>query len=158
MWTSWPNWGCWPRKSSTSCSWARDCALDTVRGSCVHDRYKNFSDLSEHEHQCLEIGSANCGYEIKASGRLQSSDCLIMAIHGGYIELFTNNLAEDFGRECSVYEFDGVKSSGNHELHICSTHFDEPQLMEMIQGSSSCVSLHGIGAYAGRLVSHSLPS
>lgn len=51
------------------------------------------------------------------------------------------------GEDLSRYLFEGKKARCNREdLHITSSHFDEPQCRELIQRSSLVVTVHGEGS------------
>ncbi|MGW1295165.1 poly-gamma-glutamate hydrolase family protein [Streptomyces sp. NPDC002533] len=72
-----------------------------------------------------------------------------IAIHGGGIEGGSGEIAREVsggGTRMAYYEFAGLKSSGNTDLHITSTNFDEPQAISLVGGVRRCLSFHG---YAG---------
>lgn len=72
------------------------------------------------------------------------SDGCIIAIHGGGIEAGTGEVAMTAGTGLvHYYEFDGIKSSGNLDLHITSTLFDEPICVGMVASTRRLISLHG---------------
>lgn len=75
-------------------------------------------------------------YEIR-SKIVPSSIVVVLAIHGGGIEPGTSELANQIGNEgnYTLYGFDGMKSSGNSDLHITSTRFDEPLCLNLVQNS-----------------------
>jgi phage replication-related protein YjqB (UPF0714/DUF867 family) len=67
-----------------------------------------------------------------------------VAPHGGGIEPGTSELADAIaGSDLSFYTFEGLKSSGNTDLHITSTRFDEPMCLTLLASSSVVVTLHG---------------
>lgn len=97
------------------------------------DKYKTFQELADHEqgHYCIEVRPA-------------SSSTLILAPHGGGIEPGTSELAWAVaGGEYSLYIFEGIKPTGNGDLHITSSRFDEPQCLSMLQCAERVVTLHG---------------
>jgi phage replication-related protein YjqB (UPF0714/DUF867 family) len=64
--------------------------------------------------------------------------------HGGGIETGCSELCIfSAGTEHSLYAFEGWMSSGNGDLHITSTHFDEPNGLKIIRDSYYTVSYHG---------------
>jgi Poly-gamma-glutamate hydrolase len=68
----------------------------------------------------------------------------LVAPHGGGIEPGTSELADAIaGSDLSFYTFEGLKSSGNTDLHITSTRFDEPMCLTLLASSSVVVTLHG---------------
>ncbi|RPK85054.1 poly-gamma-glutamate hydrolase family protein [Streptomyces sp. ADI98-10] len=75
-----------------------------------------------------------------------------IAIHGGGIEGGSGEIAREVsgaGSRMAYYEFAGLKSSGNSDLHITSTNFDEPQAMALVGGVRRCLSFHGYTGTAG---------
>lgn len=67
-----------------------------------------------------------------------------IAIHGGGIERGTTEVADYLAGSASrFYSFDGMLSSGNSDLHITSTHFDEPQALELVAAADYVISWHG---------------
>jgi phage replication-related protein YjqB (UPF0714/DUF867 family) len=102
------------------------------------DLYKNFEEL----RQALSyIGD----YHILIG--VEKSPVLFTAIHGGGIETGCSELALLSGirGKHSYYAFEGWKSSGNGDLHITSTNFDEPNGLNMVAQSEITVSYHGYG-------------
>ena len=104
------------------------------------DYYANFNDLKQHT-------TKNKDWKIITKHR-KHSDTLITAIHGGSIEPGTTELARRISNigQYNFYSFEGLRSDNNAQLHITSTVFDEPQLLDMLNHSSKTVSIHG---YAG---------
>ena len=80
--------------------------------------------------------------------RHNHSDILITAIHGGSIEPGTTEIARRISNigQYNFYTFEGLRSDNNAQLHITSTVFDEPQLLDMLNHSSKTISIH---RYAG---------
>lgn len=69
-----------------------------------------------------------------------------IAIHGGGIEPGSGEIAREVssaGVRMAYYEFAGLKLSGNVDLHITSTNFDEPQALALVAGVDRCLSFHG---------------
>ena len=84
------------------------------------DRYQNFAELSAHEKEGVD-------YTVTVEER--PSPILALAIHGGRIEGTTSELARDIASagDAKLYLFEGIKPSGNTDLHITSRRFDEPR-------------------------------
>ncbi|WP_145653106.1 poly-gamma-glutamate hydrolase family protein [Bacillus paralicheniformis] len=97
------------------------------------DKYSSFEELERNEDP--------------ASYRMTEKDAkvpmLIMAIHGGGIEPGTSEIANEVSKNYSLYLFEGLKSSGNRDLHITSTRFDEPAALAITASHQYVMSLHG---------------
>jgi len=99
------------------------------------DKYRNFADLERHEQSGVT-------YDI-AVRRAQTAFAIV-APHGGGIEGGTSEIADAVaGPEHSFYTFEGLKGSGNQELHITSTRFDEPMCVTLLGVSDVVVTIHG---------------
>ncbi|MCM2676602.1 poly-gamma-glutamate hydrolase family protein [Alkalicoccobacillus plakortidis] len=101
----------------------------------MNDLYQNIEELKRDN----EIGR---DYQIRY--QTKQSTILFKAIHGGGIEPGTSELAEYSAADRdSFYCFEGIRSSGNANLHITSVHFDEPQCLDLVAASSYTISYHG---------------
>ena len=97
--------------------------------------YKNFEELAQQEVEGKD-------YQIKF--RLRDERVLIMAPHGGKIELTTTMIAEAIaGGNYSCYSFEGLKEEGNGVLHIESHLFDEPQALQAVKEADVVITVHG---------------
>ena len=68
----------------------------------------------------------------------------LVAPHGGKIEPGTSELAKAIAADrYSYFSFEGIKSSHNHDLHVTSTHYDEPHCLELLAACDIVVTLHG---------------
>jgi phage replication-related protein YjqB (UPF0714/DUF867 family) len=82
---------------------------------------------------------------------------IVMAIHGGGIESGTSEIAlatagfhpatltpsvDGFGIH-DFWLFEGLLSSGNGDLHVTASCYDEPIATELVQNARRCISLHG---------------
>lgn len=101
----------------------------------IQDCYQDFYDLQAHEQPQ--------DYQIEIQKR--PSHFLLLAIHGGWIEPGTSELAKGIaGDDLSYYVFHGCNQDGrNSLLHITSTRFNEPQALSMIQEADQIISIHG---------------
>ncbi len=80
-------------------------------------------------------------YRITAVNR--GGNLLIAAPHAGGIERGTSELTQAIAREdFSYYLFEGLIHNSRH-LHITSTRFDEPTLLELVSQYPHCVTIHG---------------
>ncbi|MCY7726919.1 poly-gamma-glutamate hydrolase family protein [Bacillus safensis] len=97
------------------------------------DQYESFKQLIRHEKE---------GYEIEFHEK-GGSDLLVFSPHGGEIEPGTSEIVEAFQESYSTYLFEGTKQDNNRDLHITSTNFDEPVLVQMIKTYPFSISIHG---------------
>lgn len=99
------------------------------------DTYANFYALSQSETPGVD-------FRLRVV-RGQAAFALV-APHGGGIEPGTSEIAEAIaGDRFSFYSFDGLKRSGNSDLHITSTRFDEPLCSMLIGQCDVVVTIHG---------------
>ena len=99
------------------------------------DKYANFAELAASEPRAA--------WAIALVDR-PASDVLVIAPHGGSIEPCTSALATAIaGEDYSLYCFEGLKPKDNHELHITSHHFDEPNALTLVAQSSIVLGIHG---------------
>lgn len=99
------------------------------------DKYCNFAELESHEQ-------AGVAYRIAV--RRAGPSFAIVAPHGGGIEPGTSELADAVaGALHAFYAFEGLKASGNRDLHITSTRFDEPMCLTLVGVSQIVVTVHG---------------
>ncbi len=99
------------------------------------DKYRTFRALALHERE-------NEDYAITVVRR--PSPILVMAPHGGGIEPGASELARAIaGEDYSLYLFEGLKTAGNEDLHITSTHFDEPHCFEVVHQAHMVLAIHG---------------
>jgi phage replication-related protein YjqB (UPF0714/DUF867 family) len=100
------------------------------------DKYSCFEELSAHEAK---------GFDYEVRRRRGRSAIAVLSIHGGRIELGTSEIADAIaGADHSFYTFRGIKRSGNRDLHLTSTTFDEPSALEIVCRSETIISIHGI--------------
>jgi phage replication-related protein YjqB (UPF0714/DUF867 family) len=101
----------------------------------VTDLYANFEELRE----------ANVyGEDYHLLVSLRNSPIAYVAPHGGGIEGGCTELTIfSAGSAHSYYCFEGWMPSGNSDLHITSTHFNEPNGLHLVGKSDYTVSYHG---------------
>jgi phage replication-related protein YjqB (UPF0714/DUF867 family) len=96
------------------------------------DKYQNFAELQQNE----------ADYAIRF--RYGNSGIAIIAPHGGGIEPGTFEIAKSIaGEKHSFYGFEGLKLHRNKDLHVTSTHFDEPQCLDIVCVSEIVITIHG---------------
>jgi phage replication-related protein YjqB (UPF0714/DUF867 family) len=101
------------------------------------DLYANFEELRK-------ANVYGDDYHLLVS--LRNSPIAYVAPHGGGIEGGCTELTIfSAGSEHSYYCFEGWRSSGNGDLHVTSTNFDEPNGLHLVGKSSYSVSYHGYG-------------
>lgn len=89
------------------------------------DKYPDFDTLSRNER---------AGVDFRILVRRAMSAFALVAPHGGGIEPGTSEIADGIAAlEWSLYAFEGLKPSGNADLHITSTRFDEPMCLELVR-------------------------
>ena len=104
----------------------------------MQDKYTSFA--------ALEAGGeiADRDYNITVRERPQSG-VLIVAPHGGSIEIGTTELADLIaGDDYSLFAFNGLKLRGrNRDLHITSHHFDHPECVALAARHAVVLGVHG---------------
>jgi phage replication-related protein YjqB (UPF0714/DUF867 family) len=99
------------------------------------DKYNSFSDLAKSE---------TLGRDFLVRLLVRPGATVVIAPHGGGIELGTSELAEAIaGDDFSLYAFEGIKAAGNGDLHITSTRFDEPKCLALVRVSPQAIAIHG---------------
>jgi len=99
------------------------------------DTYANFQALSRDQTP---------GIDFRIHLARADAAIALVAPHGGGIEPGTSEIAEAIaGERFSFYTFAGLKRSGNSDLHITSTHFDEPMCIALVGQSDVVVTIHG---------------
>lgn len=85
------------------------------------------------------------GIDWKKETRDQGSQVLIVAPHGGNIEQGTSELTKLLAQQggYDYFSFEAIRPSNNTQLHVTSTHYDDPTLHQMVEGRSATISIHG---------------
>lgn len=98
------------------------------------DKYASFDQLFNHER--------NDAYRIDST--IRHSAIALMAPHGGKIEPGTSEICRAIaGDTLTLYLFEGRKTASNSDLHITSTHFDEPRALAAARSAKIVVTIHG---------------
>lgn len=106
---------------------------ETLTKESHRGNYKKFSELEAENTEGVD-------YKVDIQKILESKT-LIMAFHGGTIEPGTDLLAKEISKtDISFYNFVGLRDG----LHITSTDFDDPRLIELTKEATNCISLHGL--------------
>lgn len=104
----------------------------------MRDKYTSFA--------ALEAGGEIAGTDYNTTVRERpQSGVLVIAPHGGSIEIGTTELADLIaGAEYSLFAFNGLKLLGrNRDLHITSHHFDHPECVALAARHSVILGVHG---------------
>lgn len=122
------------------------CSSDTKRGAApFRDVLKNYEELTQKYKE-------NQDYKIIAEDR--KSKTVVMSLHGCKIEPGTTELARAISEQLKskLYVFCGLLNRQHDEehlfdgeLHITSTHFNEPRLEKFVSTSAIALSIHGYG-------------
>lgn len=100
------------------------------------DLYASYAELAAAEEEGVDYARR----QVLVDGATWCS----IAIHGGGIEGGSGEAARAVGADLmNHYEFAGLKNTGNGDLHITSTAFDEPQGEAIVQAARRCLSFHG---------------
>ncbi|MFD7224837.1 poly-gamma-glutamate hydrolase family protein [Streptomyces sp. NPDC059892] len=106
------------------------------------DTYPSYAALAAAETE----GVAYTRTAVTPTGATWAS----IAIHGGAIEAGSGEMAREVaGNRMSFFEFAGIKSSGNTDLHLTSTVYDEPMGVALVAAARRCLSFHGYVGAAG---------
>ncbi|WP_170840006.1 poly-gamma-glutamate hydrolase family protein [Lihuaxuella thermophila] len=117
--------------------------------SAAEDVYANYEELAAH-HQLGE------DYDITTQSR--SNDVIILGIHGGRIETGTSEIVKAVAQDDhSYYLFEAnifvdSNQDGRNDLHVTSTHFDEPTAIKMTAQKNKVVSIHGAAGSSEKIV------
>jgi phage replication-related protein YjqB (UPF0714/DUF867 family) len=101
----------------------------------TRDKYENFAALAGAEREGVD-------YRVRTKAR--QARVTVIAPHGGGIEPGSSQIAEAIaGSDYNFCSFEGLKPSGNRDLHITSTHFDEPRCRALVAAADHVVAVHG---------------
>lgn len=103
----------------------------------MRDKYESFAELAAQEQNGRD-------YRIRVIERI-GSPVIVLAPHGGGIEVGTSELAELVaGDEHSLFVFEGLKPYGaNRDLHITSHRFDHPDCLALTSAHAVTLAIHG---------------
>lgn len=97
------------------------------------DRYVNFIELQQNEIE---------GLSFFRDFQKRNSPFLVAAIHGGFLEPETDVIARALAsKEHSFYIFEALLDDGKR-FHVTSTRFNDPVLMQLVEQSQTCISVH----------------
>lgn len=101
------------------------------------DKYAGYAELSRTE-------VSGTDYRVVAVERPESP-VVVVAPHGGSIEIGTSEVAERIaGEDHSFFAFEGLKPYGrNRDLHITSHRFDHPECLALVSRCKVALGIHG---------------
>ncbi|MFD6886702.1 poly-gamma-glutamate hydrolase family protein [Streptomyces sp. NPDC059957] len=108
------------------------------------DLYPDFASLAAAETEGVDYNRT----AVTPTGATYAA----IAIHGGGIEAGSSEMAYEVsagGTGMAYYDFKGLKPSGNTDLHITSTNFDEPMAVALVKASTRTISFHGYTGVEG---------
>lgn len=99
----------------------------------MKDKYRNFEELKKARPKSFRIDM-----------RSRESQFLFFTPHAGGIEPGTSEICKWFNKEpYSYYIFEGIGKNCS-ELHITSTRFNEPDLINLLSNNRHAISFHGM--------------
>src|SRR5699024_1461126 len=103
------------------------------------------ADLYGSMTELLSVLSKRENIDWKIESKKDNEDIVIFAPHGGSIEPGTTELAQATSEigSYSYFSFLGLKSTNNFQLHVTSTNYDEPTLLDMQKYAKYSVAYHG---------------
>jgi len=102
------------------------------------DRFKSYHDLAavyvRGEH-----------FNVSARSGSTKPSVLIMAPHGGKIEIRTAEIAHATAlQDYSCYLFEAkLRANNREEMHIASEHYDVPEALDAVKTAEVVIALHG---------------
>lgn len=106
-----------------------------IDASGTENKYNSYASLQKNEVEGVD-------YQIISLD--QNSEITVFAIHGGFIEPTTSEIALELSQGYfNYYSFEGIKKKNNWDLHVSSHLFDEPIALEFTRKSRVCISIHG---------------
>jgi phage replication-related protein YjqB (UPF0714/DUF867 family) len=104
-------------------------------GVGVVDKYRSYEKLKQNEQK---------GEDFRIVFTPRNSGVAVIAPHGGRIESGTSQIAQAVaGTKHTLYIFEGLKRTGNIDLHITSANFDEPTAIKAVKDARFALAIHG---------------
>ncbi|MCG7337979.1 poly-gamma-glutamate hydrolase family protein [Staphylococcus sp. ACRSN] len=100
------------------------------------DSYTSMTELLNNTEEGIDW---NLSYDQRFS------NTIIAAVHGGNIEPGTTEVSKLIANRglYNFYSFEGIRITNNNELHVTSTNYDEPTILDMQQHMNQSVMIHG---------------
>ena len=102
------------------------------------DHYRSMTDL---------LNDTQEGKDWTKESTNRNSNVLIFAPHGGNIEKGTTELAKAISNKGNYdyYAFNGARNKNNSQLHVTSTNYNDPDLINRNYNKDISISVHGTG-------------
>ncbi|RAC79926.1 hypothetical protein DN503_32560, partial [Burkholderia multivorans] len=125
------------KDTNLSSTGAHSDAKPIIPVESAHKDY--YTSMTQLERETKE------GIDWKKETRDQGNQVLIVAPHGGNIEQGTSELTKLLAQQggYDYFSFEATRPSNNTQLHVTSTHYDDPTLHQMIEGRAATISIHG---------------
>ena len=107
------------------------------------DYYRSMTDLLKDTQEGKDWTKENTN---------RHSNVLIFAPHGGNIEKGTTELTKAIANKGNYdyYAFNGTRNKNNSQLHVTSTNYNDPDLINRNYNKEVSISIHGAGQSQGK--------
>ena len=107
------------------------------------DYYRSMTDLLKDTQE---------GKDWTKESTNRHSNVLIFAPHGGSIEKGTTELTKAIANKGNYdyYAFNGTRNKNNSQLHVTSTNYNDPDLINRNYNKDVSISIHGAGQAQGK--------
>ncbi|MCI2900451.1 poly-gamma-glutamate hydrolase family protein, partial [Staphylococcus hominis] len=107
------------------------------------DYYRSMTDLLYNTQE---------GKDWTKESTNRHSNVLIFAPHGGGIEKGTTELTKAIANKGNYdyYAFNGTRNKNNSQLHVTSTNYNDPDLINRNYNKDVSISIHGAGQSQGK--------
>ena len=107
------------------------------------DYYRSMTDLLKDTQE---------GKDWTKESTNRHSNVLIFAPHGGNIEKGTTELTKAIANKGNYdyYAFNGTRNKNNSQLHVTSTNYNDPDLINRNYNKDVSISVHGAGQSQGK--------
>lgn len=107
------------------------------------DHYRSMTDL---------LNDTQEGKDWTKESMNRNSNVLVFAPHGGNIEKGTTELAKAISNKGNYdyYAFNGARNKNNSQLHVTSTNYNDPDLINRNYNKDISISVHGTGQSQGK--------
>ncbi|MFB3909518.1 MAG: poly-gamma-glutamate hydrolase family protein [Candidatus Eisenbacteria bacterium] len=97
-----------------------------------------------HDTFAALVGREREGLDFSRVVLARPGTTAVVAPHGGGIEAGTSEISRALaGARRTLYLFEGIRPRANQDLHVPSTSFDDPLLLDLLAKSRIVVTVHG---------------
>ncbi|ARG65664.1 poly-gamma-glutamate hydrolase family protein [Staphylococcus epidermidis] len=127
------------KQFSTPTTSKTDSSKSLVSLASTERKIDKYQSMTQLEKETTE------GVDWRKDTKNTGNQVLIVAPHGGSIEQGTTELTKALADKGNYdyYSFEGIRPKNNSELHVTSTHYDDPTLNQMIKNRTATISIHG---------------